>query len=105
MRVRSLLPWLASVLSATTLIASNADLRLVDAVKNNDKESVQTLLKQTIDVNQTEPDGATALAWAVHHDNLEIAESLVRAGADVNAANDYGVAPLSLACSNGSAAM
>ena len=58
-----------------------------------------------MDVNAAEADGATPLAWAVHWDDLEIAELLIDAGSNVNTANDYGVGPLSLACTNGSAAM
>ena len=34
-----------------------------------------------------------------------MADRLIRAGADVKAANRYGVTPLSLACINGNAAM
>ena len=37
--------------------------------------------------------------------NLETADLLVRAGADPNLANTYGVTPLTLACVNRSAAM
>ena len=62
-------------------------------------------LKQGAKVDATEPDGATALAWAAHRDNLETADLLVRAGADPNLANTYGVTPLTLACVNRSAAM
>ena len=47
----------------------------------------------------------TALHWATYQDDLEIAELLVRAGANVKAANRYGVTPLSLACTNGNGAM
>ena len=47
----------------------------------------------------------TALHWAAYHDDLETAKLLVDAGADVNAANRYGVTPLSLACTNGNEAM
>jgi ankyrin repeat protein len=47
----------------------------------------------------------TALHWATHHDDLEIAQLLVKAGASVKASNRYGVTPLSLACTNGSGAM
>lgn len=50
-------------------------------------------------------DGATPLHWAAHSDDLATADRLIRDGADVNAANEYGVTPLSLACTNGSAAM
>ena len=78
---------------------------LVKAVKERDSEAVRSLLKQHVDVNVPQADGATALAWAVYWDDLETAELLIRASANVNAANDYGVTPLSLACTNGNTAM
>src|SRR6202007_1369710 len=52
-----------------------------------------------------EADGATALMWAAHWDDLDTATLLIRASANANAANDHGVTPLSLACTNASAAM
>jgi ankyrin repeat protein len=66
---------------------------------------VRSLLKEKTDVNTSQPDGATALHWAAHRDDLETAELLIRAGAKVDAANDYGVTPIFLACTNGNAAM
>ena len=56
------------------------------------------------DVNARHPDGASALHWAVHWQDTDMARLLIRAGADVNAVNEYGVMPLSLACANGDAA-
>ena len=97
--------WMVPLLSVASLAAPNSDLRLVDAVQRGDKEAVRSLLKQHADVNAPQADGATALAWAAHWDDLETADLLIHAGANVNAANDYGVTPLSLACSNGNAAM
>ena len=35
-------------------------------------------------------DGATALHWAVYRDDLELADLLIRAGANVKAANREG---------------
>ena len=43
--------------------------------------------------------------WAAYRDDLELATLLVHNKADVKAANRYGVTPLSLACTNGNAAM
>ncbi len=60
---------------------------------------------QPVDVNATEADGTTALHRAVQHDDVELTERLIAAGADVNAANRYQVTPLSLAALNGSASM
>jgi ankyrin repeat protein len=48
---------------------------------------------------------ATPLHWAAHDNDLQAAERLIREGANPNAANEYGVTPLSLACTNGSPAM
>ena len=63
------------------------------------------LLAHGPDVNTTQGDGATALHWAVYWDDHETAELLIHAGADVDAANDYEVTPLWLACANASGAM
>lgn len=94
---------------AATSAAPNSDLRgdlrLIDAVKRGATAEVRSLLDRHADVNAAEPDGATALAWAVERDDLEMADLLIRAGSNVNAANDYGVTPLSLACSNKNSAM
>ena len=82
-----------------------ADLRLVEAVAKKDTEAARALLRENLDVNATQPDGATALHWAAHWNDLEIVEQLIRAGANVNAANDYGATPLLLACTNANAAL
>lgn len=57
------------------------------------------------DVNHPEADGTTALDRAVRDDDLKAAQALIRAGANPKAANRYGVTPLFLAATNGSAAM
>jgi ankyrin repeat protein len=81
------------------------DLRLADAAKGQNRELVRSLLTQRASVNAAQPDGATALHWVVHWDDLETADLLIQSGADVNAANDLGVTPLYLACANGNVAM
>jgi uncharacterized protein len=97
--------WVVPLLSAASFAAASGDLRLVEAVEKGDKAAVRSLLKQHIDVNTPQADGATALAWAAHKDDPETAELLIRAGANVNAANSYGVTPLALACANGNFVM
>ena len=91
------------------LAAAENDLRLIEAVKSKDRSAVKALLDQKtgqkVDVNAAQADGATALAWAAHWNDLETADLLIRAGAKPNAANVYGVTPLFLACKNHSAAM
>ena len=61
--------------------------------------------QQQADVNAAEADGTTALHWAVHRDDLATVDLLLSAGANVEAANRYGVTPLHLAATNGNAAM
>src|SRR5579871_6745041 len=78
---------------------------VIDAVKNGDKFAFKALLQKKADVNAADPDGSTALHWAAHRDDLEIADALLRAGAKVNATTDLNVTPLWLASQNGSTAM
>jgi uncharacterized protein len=92
-------------LLATAAGSAERDLRLVEAARNRDVDSVRALLKQRIDPNTTQPDGATALHWAAQWDDDAAAGMLLAAGANANAANAYGVTPLSLACTNGSGRM
>jgi ankyrin repeat protein len=89
----------------TVSLAAAADARLADAVQRRDRTAARELLEQRLDVNAPQPDGATAIAWAAHWDDLETADLLIAAGADANAANDLGVTPLMLASINGSASM
>ena len=58
-----------------------------------------------MDVNAPEGDGATALHWAVHGEQLELARMLVDAGANVDVANDLGITPLYLASAAGNASL
>src|SRR5262252_3003166 len=85
--------------------AAGGDSRLADAVMKSDREGVRSLLQQKIDVNAAQPDGMTALHWAVRANDLETAQLLIKAGAKATAATRYGVTPLYLACVNGNAAM
>jgi uncharacterized protein len=68
--------------------------RLVEAVKSGDRATAITLLGRRIDVNVPEIDGTTALHWAVHHDDVDLVDRLIAAGANVKATNQYGVTPL-----------
>ena len=69
--------------------AGVADLPpLIEAAKGGDWEAVGVLLEQGTDVTVTAADGATALHWASYWDDVETAQLLIRAGADVSAAND-----------------
>src|SRR4029078_12302943 len=68
---------------------------LVDAVKAGDKAAAIVLLERRVDVNAPEADGTTALHWAVHQNDLDLVERLIRAAAKPNAKNDYAATPMS----------
>src|SRR5580658_6265892 len=85
--------------------ATAADARLADAVMSGDREILRTLSADRAAINTPQPDGTTALHWAVRHDDLPTADALIKAGADVKAANRYGVTPMALAATNGNPAM
>jgi ankyrin repeat protein len=87
---------------ALTLLLAGAS-PLVDAVKSGDKAAALALLAQRVDVNLPEPDGTTALHWAIHQNDLDLADRLIRAGAKANVKNDYGATPMSEAAITGNA--
>jgi uncharacterized protein len=78
---------------------------LIDAVRRRDEHAFAALLRAKVDVNAAQPDGATALAWAVHLGERRMAEALLDAGARVDVADEYGETPLTLAAANGDAAL
>ena len=78
---------------------------VADAAMNKDKATVRSLLKQKADVNAPQPDGTTALIWAVRSDDAELVTALLAAGADVKAANRDGATAMYQASVNGSASM
>jgi ankyrin repeat protein len=95
-------------MAAWPIVGSSAanSLPLVDAVKARDIEQVRALLEQPqVDVNASLPDGTTALHWAAYANDVELARLLMGAGAGADAANRYGVTPLTLAVTNGNAAL
>jgi ankyrin repeat protein len=79
---------------AVSAAGPNADTRLVDAAKNQDRATLLSLLKQHASVNATDPEGETALYWAAHWGDAELVDALTRAGANVNIASRYGLTPL-----------
>jgi len=103
--VKGVAGWWIATLASVASLAAVTDTRLIDAVKDSNVKRVQALVRERVDVNATEADGATALHWAAHKDDVATADVLIRAGARPNVANDLGVTPLHLACTNRSTAM
>src|SRR5690348_16172138 len=86
-----------------SVLAAASDV--ADAAKRGDTAAVRALLTQKADVNAPQPDGATALHWAAWQENVELAATLLRAGANPMAVNSAGATPLSLAAASGNAAI
>jgi ankyrin repeat protein len=92
-----------SLASAIILAATTEEL--IKAIREGQIDAARALVKQRVDVNAPQGDGATPLHWAVNRDDAAIADLLIGAGARVDVANDTGVTPLYLACVNRNAAM
>lgn len=89
-------------LSLGIAAAQESACELADAVERQDRTAIDRLLEQNPSaVRAAQPDGTTALHWAVHHDDVALVRRLVDAGADVKARNLFEVPPISIACRNG----
>ena len=71
---------LAAVLLMT---GGETEAPVADAAMRQDIEAVRTLLQSGADVNAAQGDGMTALHWAAEHDNVELTDMLIYAGANV----------------------
>ncbi len=85
--------------------AAGAEAGLADAIMRGDQGVLRSLPADRAAINASQPDGTTALHWAVRRDDVAAADALIRAGADVKAVNRYGVTPLGLAAMNADPAM
>jgi uncharacterized protein len=72
------------------LAASSSDARVADAAMAGDRDVVRSLLRQGGDVNAAQGDGTTALHWAARRGDVELAEMLIYAGANVKATTRLG---------------
>jgi ankyrin repeat protein len=95
----------AGALGALALSAAltAAEGTVADAAMKGDVATVRTLLKDGADVNAVQGDGVTGLHWAARQGSVELANTLVVAGANVRATTRFGaITPLHLAAERGS---
>lgn len=85
--------------------AFGAEAIVAQAAEKADWAAVQKLIEQSADVNAIQPDGMTALHWAVHHENLDSVKRIIAVGGRVKAENRYGATALAIACINGNEAI
>jgi len=94
----------AAVVLTFAATMAHAEPAIVDAAMNGDLKTVRTLVRQAVDVNAAQPDGMTALHWAVERHDLPMMNALLEAGAKHDLTNRTGASPLYLAATNGDAA-
>jgi uncharacterized protein len=88
------------------LHAAGPAVSLVDAAMQGNKDAVRSMLKQGVDVNTAQGDGMTALHWAAQKGDVELAQTLLYAGANVRATTRVGgYTPLLIASRSGNAAV
>jgi len=93
---------------ASGLAAGAEPAALSDAARAGNWQTVRTLIAGGVKgdgVNSPDKDGTRPLHWAVRADELQIADLLLKAGADATAQNRLGLTALNLAAANGNGAM
>ena len=95
----------ALCLSALIQAASPA-ASVAEAAMQGNHDAVKALLKEGADVNTAQGDGMTALHWAVQKGDVDLARTLLYAGANVKATTRIGgYSPLLIASRNGNASL
>ena len=101
--MRSLTTFLTAVLIAAPTLAVAAGSEAADAAQRKDVPALRTLVTKRANVNAPQADGTTALHWAVHYNDAEMAKLLLKAGASPSATNRFDASPLSEAALSGNA--
>ena len=87
------------VLFLTTTTSAVETASIIAAAEQNDLTTFMSIMRSTsISIDVQNDNGATALQWAAHHGNLEMVDTLITSGANVNLANEVGYTPLIHAC-------
>jgi TonB family protein len=67
---------------------------LMQAARDGERESIKSLLNQTVNINAKDSYGWTALTYAAIYGDSEIVEALLLNGADINTQSEDGYTPL-----------
>src|SRR3569833_4041304 len=75
---------------------------LADLARTGQREAVRAAITSPdLDVNVTDPDGSTALLWAIYKVDHELVSALLKDHANPNITNHFGAAPLTEAAKLG----
>src|SRR3954452_7422882 len=78
-------------------IAAAGESPVADAVMNRDVTELRELIAKNADVKVARTDGSTALHWAIHWEDADAVDLLLKAGADPQAKTRLGMTPLFMA--------
>src|SRR5271165_5580773 len=80
--------------AGTALAGDTKNLSLAEAAKQGDRDAVRALLDGPAKLGVAAAEGTAALIWAAQHNDVQMVNMLLGAGADAKAANEYGATPL-----------
>lgn len=101
MTTRRLLLLMAMACAAPPATWAAGDQRLVQAAARGDTAAVRVLLRERVDVDAADSDGATALHWAAWSGDTVLVDELIRAGAKAASVNAFGATPVHVAAQQG----
>src|SRR5262245_22330998 len=94
------------IVPCIAIAAAEGNPRLVDAARVGDWNAVRSMVADDrAAVNSVDVDGTTPLHWAIRANETEIADLLLRSGANAKAQDRLGITPLYLASANGNGAI
>ena len=94
----------AILLFALTPSSFGAEATLANAIEKQNWAAAEKLLADPEQLARSQPDGMTALHWAVFHKRIELVQQLLSSGAKVDDLTNYDISPLSIGCLQGDAA-
>src|SRR5436190_16334511 len=92
----------STMLAGTAFAADTSNLPM--AAKQGDRAAVQSLLNGLEKKDVAGAEGTAALVWAASRNDVQMADLLLRAGADARAANEFGATALYAAAAHPDAA-
>ena len=91
---------LVAIASVGVAALAHADPRLLEVLKDGNRDAALELIASGANVNERAPDDATALHWAAYNGDADLVKRLIERGADVRATSKYGASAMSLAAAS-----
>ncbi len=87
---------LTTIAAVLVVGCGESSIRIEDAIRSADLETVQKEIEAGADINKIADSGMTPLHWATQVNDFEIVEYLVSQSANVNSTNSNGQTPLDM---------